>query len=85
APTRWTAVGLGAAAATAGVWLRLDAVSREATLLESSRNGSFPTAADGRAASREASAIRSQANLGTGLLVGAGAAAATAAWLFLTE
>lgn len=85
APTKWTAIGLAAAAATAGVWLRLDAVSREAGLLDSARNGSFRSVADGQASTREAASIRSQANLGTGLLVGAGVAATTAIVLHLTE
>jgi|GEM_PF-4035545 len=85
APTKWTAVGLAAAAATAGVWLRLDAVSRESDLLDSARSGSFRSVADGQASSREADSIRAQANLGTGLLVGAGVAATTAIVLFLTE
>ncbi|HWV38772.1 MAG TPA: hypothetical protein VN033_09890 [Vulgatibacter sp.] len=85
APTKWTAIGLAVAAATAGVWLRLDAVSREEALLDSARSGSFRSVADGRASTREAASIRSQADLGTGLLVGAGVAAASAIVLHLVE
>lgn len=86
-PTRWASVGAAVVAASAGIWLRADATSRQERLLDGYRQsgGVVASVEEGRAASRRMSSLRTQADMGTALLVGAGAAAVTSIVLFLVD
>jgi len=84
---KWGAAGGAVLAAALGLGLHVDAADRDATLRSrlGSWNGVVPTSNAARAVRSEADAIAAEANWGTGLLVGAGFLAATAATLFLLE
>ncbi len=85
-PTRWTTAGVAVAATVAGIWLHADASSTQRALSDRfGAAGAYGTIEEARAASREMDAARSQAKWGTGVLVGAGAAAVTTLVLFLLD
>lgn len=84
---RWSSAGAAVLAAGAGTWLRLDAASREDELAAQLRRwgGTYPDATAARRGAGELRSIASTADWGTGLLVGAGVAAATSLTLFLLD
>ncbi|AKU89779.1 hypothetical protein AKJ08_0166 [Vulgatibacter incomptus] len=79
---RWTGVAVTAVAATAGLWLRANATSQIDRLRGS---GPFASVSEARQASADLASAGTRADVGTSLLVGAGAAAVTTLVLHLLD
>lgn len=84
---RWTSAGGAILATSLGLYFRIDAANRHDALAEQidGWGGVLPSEGAARTARTEADAIRSQEQLGNGVLIGAGVFAATALTLFLLD